>query len=60
MTPLDSTLRYQKRFLWILLAAAVVSVLWMVKVEIVYHRNVRHIPANFQLRYHQPPDLWRT
>jgi hypothetical protein len=45
MTILNRRLRYQKRLLWMMVAMVVASALWVLKVEITYERNVRHIPA---------------
>jgi hypothetical protein len=43
-----------------LLVAVAASVLWVLKVEVAYQRNVRHIPTSFQLRRHVPLTSWRT
>jgi hypothetical protein len=53
-------LRYGKRLLWIVVAVILVSALWVLNVEITYERNVRHIPTNFRLRHHSPPNRWKA
>jgi hypothetical protein len=53
-------LRYRKRLLWMLLMAVATSVLWVLKVEVAYQHNVRHIPTKFQLRRHVPLTSWKT
>ena len=53
-------LRYRKRLLWIVVAAALASALWVLNVEFTYERNVRHIPTNFRVRHHTPPYRWRA
>lgn len=53
-------LRYRKRLLWIAVTAILASALWVLNVEITYERNVRHIPNNFRLRRHSPPNQWKA
>jgi len=53
-------LRYRKRLLWIAVAAALVSGLWVLNVEITYERNVRHIPTDFRVRHHHPTYRWKA
>ncbi len=53
-------LRYGKRLLWIAVAAILASALWVLDVEITYERNVRHIPSNFHMRRHNPPNRWKA
>ena len=60
MTMSNSALRSRKRLLWMLLALVAASLLWVLKVEVAYQRNVRHIPTSFQLRRHVPLTSWRT
>ena len=60
MTMLSLRLRYRKRLLWMLLAVVVASALWVLKVEITYQRNVRHLPTQFRLRTHERPYNWKT
>ena len=60
MTMLNLRLRYRKRLLWMLLAVVVASALWVLKVEFVYERNVRHMPTNLRLRTHQRPYNWKA
>ncbi|HUI84226.1 MAG TPA: hypothetical protein VL240_08380 [Candidatus Binatia bacterium] len=44
----------------VLLAAVAVSVLWALRVEITYRRNVRHLPASFRFRRHVVTRLWKA
>jgi hypothetical protein len=60
MNMLDRLLRYRKRLLWMLLALAAVLALWVLKVEITYERNARHIPTQFRLRTHGRPYNWKA
>ncbi len=60
MTILSLRLRYRRRLLWMLLAVVVASALWVLKVEITYQRNVRHLPTQFRLRTHERPHNWKT
>ena len=60
MTLLNRKLRYPKRLLWMLLAVVVVSAAWMLKVELTYQRNARHIPTNFRVRQHVRVYNWKT
>ena len=60
MTILNRRLRYRERLLWMLVAMVVASALWVLKVEITYERNVRHIPAQFRLRTHGRPYNWKA
>jgi hypothetical protein len=60
MTMLNLRLRYRKRLLWMLLAMIVTSGLWVLKVELTYERNVRHIPTNFHMRRHNSPLSWKA
>lgn len=60
MTMLSLRLRYRGRLLWMLLAVVVASALWVLKVEITYQRNVRHLPTQFRLRTHERPYNWKT
>jgi len=53
-------LRYRKHLLWIAIAAALASALWLLNVEITYERNVRHIPTNFRVPHHNPPSRSRA
>lgn len=48
----------RKRVLWTLLAFAVISVLWMLKVEIIYRHNVNRIPALYQFSRHVVTRMW--
>jgi hypothetical protein len=43
-----------------LVAMVVASALWVLKVEIAYERNVRHIPTQFRLRTHERPYNWKA
>ncbi len=43
-----------------LLAVIVASALWVLKVEITYQRNVRHLPTQFRMRAHERPYNWKT
>ena len=60
MTMLNLRLRYRKRLLWMLVAMVFASALWVLKVEIAYERNVRHIPTQFRLRTHGRPYNWKA
>jgi hypothetical protein len=60
MTMLSLRLRYRRRLLWMLLAVVVASALWVLKVEITYQRNVRHLPTQFRLRTHERPYNWKA
>jgi hypothetical protein len=53
-------LRYKTSLLWIAVAIVLASALWVLNVEITYERNVRHIPTNFRVRYHNPPNRWKA
>ena len=60
MTTLNTILRYRKRLLWMLLAVMVVSAVWVLKVEVAYQRNSRHLPAQYRLRMHGRPYNWKA
>lgn len=60
MMLLNRRVRYSKRLLWLLLAAIVASALWVLKVELAYERNVRHLPAEFHLRQHSRVYNWKA
>jgi hypothetical protein len=60
MTLLNRKLRYPKRLLWMLLAVVVASAAWILKVELAYQRNVRHIPTDFRVRQHVRIYNWKT
>jgi hypothetical protein len=60
MMLLNRKVRYPKRLLWMLLAVVVASALWVLKVELTYERNVRHIPTSFRLRRHNSTNLWKA
>ena len=53
-------LRYKKKLLLIAVAATLASALWILSVEITYERNVRHIPTDFRVRHHHPPNPWKA
>lgn len=53
-------LGHKNRLLWMLLAVLAASVLWMLKVEITYQRNIKHIPADFRERPHDVVYLWKV
>jgi hypothetical protein len=60
MTMLNLRLRYRRRLLWIALGMITASALWVLKVEITYERNVRHVPTQFRMRTHDRPYNWKT
>jgi len=35
-------------------------VLWVLKVEVTYERNVRHIPTGFETRPHPALQMWKA
>ena len=43
-----------------MLALVLLPALWVLKVEITYERNVRHIPAAFRRQRHAPTRLWKA
>ncbi len=49
-----------RRLLWSILVLVLAAGAWILKVEITYERNVRHIPADFHLRYHSAVRIWKT
>jgi hypothetical protein len=53
-------LRNRKRVLWIMLAVLVALAGWVVNVELTYERNVRNMPAAFQLHRHIITRLWKA
>lgn len=57
---LNRRVRYPKRLLWLLLAAVVASALWVLKVEVTYERNMRHMPTDFRLRHHARVYNWKA
>ncbi len=60
MTTLNPVLRYCKPLLWTLLGLVLVSVLWVLKVEITYASNARHVPMQFRLQIHARPYNWKA
>ena len=60
MTVLNLKLRYPKRLLWMFLAVVVSSAVWILKVELTYQRNVRHIPTDFRVHQHARIYNWKT
>jgi hypothetical protein len=53
-------LRFRTRWLWILLGVGLASALWVLKVEITYQSNARHVPTQFRLRTYTRPYNWKT
>jgi hypothetical protein len=53
-------LRNRARLAWIVLALVLLPALWVLKVEVTYERNVRHIPAAFRWQHHAPTHLWKA
>jgi len=49
-----------KRLACVLLLAIAAGALWVLKVELIYRRNVRHMPASFQYRRHVITRLWKA
>ena len=45
---------------WVMLALVLLPALWVLKIEITYARNVRHIPAAFRPQQHAPTRLWKA
>ncbi len=45
---------------WVMLALVLPPALWVLKIEITYARNVRHIPAAFRLQHHPPTRMWKA
>jgi hypothetical protein len=60
MTTLNPVLRYRKRLLWMLLGLVLFSALWVLKVEITYASNARHVPTQFRLQMHARPYNWKA
>jgi hypothetical protein len=60
MTTLNLRPRYRKRLLWALLAVFVASAVWVLKVEITYQHNARHLPTQFRIRTHVRPYNWKA
>jgi len=60
MNEVSRKIRCSKRLLWVLLAFVIASALWVLKVELTYERNVRHIPTDFHLRQHARIYNWRA
>ena len=53
-------LRYKKTLLWMAVLLVLTSAFWVMKVEITYEQNVRHIPTDFRERNHARIYLWRA
>ncbi len=54
-------LRFEKRWLWLLLAVLALPLLWVLQIEVAYERNLRHgIPADF--REYEPSEvvMWKV
>jgi hypothetical protein len=43
-----------------MLALVLLPALWILKIEITYERNVRHMPAAFRLQRHTLTRLWKA
>lgn len=52
--------RLKKRVFWILLALVTVSALWVLKIEITYEHNVRHMPTDYRIRHQRPTYVWKA
>lgn len=50
----------KERLVWIVVAVAVSSALWVLNVELTYERNVKHLPASFLQRQHTTVYNWKT
>jgi hypothetical protein len=53
-------LRYKRQLLWLAVMMLLASALLVIDVEVTYERNVRHIPAHFQIQHRPPAQLWRA
>jgi hypothetical protein len=53
-------LRKRARVGWIVLALVLLPALWVLKIEVTYAHNVRHIPAAWRWQRHAPTRLWRA
>ncbi len=53
-------MRKRTRVLWVMLALVLLPALWVLKIEIIYARNVQHIPAAFRPQRHAPTRLWKV
>jgi len=53
-------LRYSKYLLWMIATVILAVGLWVLRVEITYERNVRHIPTDFHQRHHSTPTPWKA
>ena len=52
-------MRKRKRVRWVMLALVLLPALWVLRIEITYAHNVRHIPAAFRPRRHASIRLWK-
>ncbi len=51
---------WRKPILWSLVVIVAAVALWLLNLEITYQRNVRNLPADFQLRRHTINSIWKT
>lgn len=56
----DRARRFVRRVMWALLAAFMISALWVLKVEITYRRNAERMPALYHFGRHVITRMWST
>jgi hypothetical protein len=49
-----------RKIMWLLLLVLAATATWLLRIEVIYRRNVQNLPTEFLLRRHVITQVWKT